>query len=72
MWCNQMWCNHPFCQRNKTIERAVGVVVGGDRKGREKGGGGGGGGTKLERGGEAIWEGLHKIRWVRTLLSIRS
>ena len=49
MWCNQMWCNHPFCQINKTIERAVGVVVGGDRKGREKGGGEGG--QNLKKGG---------------------
>ena len=47
-----MWCNHPFSQRNKTIERAVGVVVGEDRKGRKKGGGGGGGdGQNLKKGG---------------------
>ena len=27
-----MWCDHPFSQKNKTIERAVGVGVGGDRE----------------------------------------
>ena len=32
-----MWWDHPFSQRNKAIERAVGVGVGGDRK---DGGGG--------------------------------
>ena len=29
---HQMWRNHSFSQRNKTIERAVGVGVGGDRR----------------------------------------
>ena len=27
----QIWCDHPLSQRNKTIERAVGIGVGGDR-----------------------------------------
>ena len=39
---HQMWRNNPFSQRNKTIERAVGVGVGGDR----------GGWTKFEKGEE--------------------
>ena len=33
-----MWPNHPFSHRNRTMERTVGVGVGGDR---EWGGGGG-------------------------------
>ena len=40
-----MWWDHPFSQRNKAIERAVGVGVGGDRKD-----GGGESGTKSEKG----------------------
>ena len=27
-----MWCDHPFSQRNRTAEKTVGVVVGGDRE----------------------------------------
>ena len=37
---HQVWCDHPFSQRNRTIERTVGVGVGGDREVR------GGGWTK--------------------------
>ena len=41
-----MWWDHPFSQRNKAIERAVGVGVGGDRKD----GGGGRVGQNLKKG----------------------
>ena len=41
-----MWRDHPFSQRNRTIERAVGVGVGRDK---EVGGGGAVGWTKFEK-----------------------
>ena len=58
-----MWRDHPFSQRNRTIERAVGVGVGRDKEV----GGGAVGWTKLEKkewgGGEEIGGGggLNKI-----------
>ena len=45
----QRWHDHPFSQRNKTVERVVGIGVGGNREGgrwtkfEEKKVGGGGG-----------------------------
>ena len=32
---HQMWCNHPFSQANKTIQRAVGVELGGNKEERK-------------------------------------
>ena len=46
----QIWRDHRFSQRNKTIERAVGVGVGGDRDKGE-------GEQNLKKRGQAIQEG---------------
>ena len=51
---HQMWRDHPFIQRNKTIKRAVGVGVGGEREG-------GGVGQSLKKRGSQCRGGLHKI-----------
>ena len=48
-----MWHNYPFSQRNKKIEKAVGVAVGGDRER--------GSGQNLKSGGSQYRGGLHKI-----------
>ena len=50
-----MWHNHPFSQRNKTIERAVGVGVEGNRED------GGVGQNLKKKGGVGNIGGVHKI-----------
>ena len=47
-----MWHDHPFSQRNKTTERALGLWVGGNRKG---------GWTQFEKGGRQYRWDLHEI-----------
>ena len=49
-----MWRNHPFSQRNKTIERAVGVGVEGNRED-------GGVGQNLKKRGVGNIGGVNKI-----------
>ena len=49
---DQMWRDHPCSQRNRTIERTVGVGVGDDR---EVCGRGGGGRQNLKRRGQYRW-----------------
>ena len=43
-----MWRYHPFSQRNRTIERTMGVGVGGDRE--------------VEEIGEGVWTKFQKKR----------
>ena len=53
---HQMWRNHPFSHRNRTMERTVGVGVGGDR---EVGWGNGGVcGKNLKKGGGRQYRGI--------------
>ena len=46
-----MWRNHPFSQRNKAIERGVGVGVGGNREGGRVE-------QKLKKGGDWQYRGV--------------
>ena len=50
---HQMWHHHPFSQRNRTTERAVGLLVEDDRKF--------GGVDKVAEGQTGNIVGLHKI-----------
>ena len=56
-----MWHDHPFSQRNKTTERALGLWVGGNRKG---------GWTQFKKGGRQYRWDLHEIGGVRPLCQL--
>ena len=61
-----MWPNHPFSHRNRTMERTVGVGVGGDREW----GGGGVCRKKLKKGGGRQYRGIFIDMGVGTPLPI--